>query len=236
MKIKSFVSKSLIVSSLFLLAVLVSSTVFAVGEPQGFGNSGDGNNPGKEGAPNSKRLLNPDGGDKPGLSSSSGKNGALDEKTGKPQNKLKDYKLKICKTKEKQIMTRAESLGKLATTTMLKFDAILARVKEYHEKNSALGGETPSNYDALTTDVTVKREAVRLAVEASKAAKESFSCEGDDPKAQMEAFRTSMQTVKTALQDYRTSIKNLIVAVRSVSGALEGEPAAPTEPTQGGND
>ncbi len=123
--------------------------------------------------------------------------------------KLDAAKLKLCQKREgviTQNMTNAEAA---ATSHLDVFTKIADRVIAFANDNN----RKPANFDALVADVNAKKTAAQAAIDAAKTV--DFSCSGDGPKGQIQAFVTTMQGVKSALRDYRTSIKNLIVAVKN---------------------
>ncbi|MDO8486804.1 MAG: hypothetical protein Q7S45_00710 [Candidatus Curtissbacteria bacterium] len=138
--------------------------------------------------------------------------------------------LRACQVKENTVKQRANRLTKLAANIETKFDSIAARVEKYYTTKVVPSGKTVSNYDSLVAAIAAKKTAVQTALSTAQNDVNSFSCTSSDPKSQLQTFRVDMQNVKSALKDYRTSIKNLIVAVRSVTGAMERESTKSTKP------
>lgn len=125
-----------------------------------------------------------------------------------------------CQAKESALKKRMEQLTQLATTMQEKFSTISMRVEQYYSAKVLPGGKTVNNYSELVADIQAKKAAVHSAVTTAQTDTTNFTC-NTGPKEQLTQFRYDMQAVKTALKNYRTSIKNLIVAVRSVTGAME---------------
>lgn len=138
--------------------------------------------------------------------------------------------LRTCQAKENAIKKRASNLTRLANNIEAKFDSITARVEKYYTTKVVKSGKTVTTYDSLVATIAAKKAAVQTALSSAQNDANSFSCTNSDPKSQLQTFRTDMQNVKSALKDYRTSIKNLIVAVHSVTGAMERESTKSTKP------
>lgn len=136
-------------------------------------------------------------------------------------DKLLGNRLQFCENHQDEINNRLTSLGNLVANILGKFDAIAVRVEDYYTNTVEPSGKTVPNYDVLVADITSKKDAVNTALSNVQADINGFSCNADNPKAQIRLYRTDMQTVKSALNDYKISIKNLIVAVRSVVGETE---------------
>lgn len=140
-------------------------------------------------------------------------------------DRLKDVRLKFCEVHHDEIANRSQSLGKLVSEMLGKFDGIATRVEDYYSSKVVSNGKVVANYDALVADIAAKRALVIKDLTSAENDVAGFSCTGDNPKGQITQYRTDMQLVKKDLQAYRTSIKNLIVAIRSVVG--EGEKESP---------
>lgn len=152
--------------------------------------------------------------------------------TGNPRvkgiDRLTNIRLKFCQNHEDEIKTRVTSLNKLVVGMIATFDAIAARVEDFYTNKVIPSGKTVPNYKELTDAITAKKAAVTTAMTNAQNDVSTFNCTSDNPKGELNLFRTDMQAVKKALQDYRTSIKNLIVAVKSVTGETNSSPK-PTE-------
>lgn len=137
------------------------------------------------------------------------------------ENRLTEVKLKACQARENAMKTRSTNLTKLVTTMEEKFDAIALRVEKFYTTKIIPSGKTVANYDVLVNNIATKKSDVQTALTKAQDDIAGFSCDGNDPKAQMKDFRLDMQTVKEKLKDYRKSVKDLIVAVHSVTGEIK---------------
>lgn len=152
-----------------------------------------------------------------GPSSSPGSQGAT--RSAAARQRLDQAKLKVCQVREDALKKRSQRLIQLVTNMEEKFTSITQRVKDYYTSKVVPAGKTVDSYDSLVSDIDTKKAAVTTALTKAEEDVASFSCNGDDPKGWMMAFREDMQAVKGELKDYRTSIKNLIVAVHTVTGS-----------------
>lgn len=134
------------------------------------------------------------------------------------KDRLETKRLEYCEKHRDEITSRFGSLGNLVAGMLGKFDAILARVQEFYTTKLVPAGKTVSNYDALASDVNVKKAQVQTDLANAQADVTGFSCTGDNPKGQMTQYRLDMQLVKKDLQAYRTSIKNMITAIKGLVG------------------
>lgn len=137
--------------------------------------------------------------------------------------RLTDVKLKTCQNKKAAIQKRNNQLTKTVENMLSKFDSIAARVKAFYDNKVLPAGKTVPNYDALIAEIAAKKAAVQTALDKATTSSNIFDCASDDPKGQLNQFRTDMQTVKQGLKDYRISIKNLIVTIRSVTGTTNNK-------------
>jgi hypothetical protein len=133
--------------------------------------------------------------------------------------RLDEARLKACEARESAINKRIEMLGRLSTNILTKFSNITDRVVEFYNNKMVTEGKTLSNYNELIANINTEKEAVANALSVAQGT--TFSCDSDDPKGQLEAFRDNMKNVKAALQEYRSSIKDLIVAVKSLNSEQE---------------
>jgi len=134
------------------------------------------------------------------------------------QDVKQDAKLQACQAIENSIKNRSLGLVSLAKNIESKFDAIAKKVQDFYMNVVVASGGVVAGYDALTSDIQVKKSAVETALAKAQNDATVFSCPSENLKEKMMQFKNDMQTVKQALQDYRTSIKNLIVAIISMLG------------------
>lgn len=137
--------------------------------------------------------------------------------------KRDEQKVKRCEVKEKVLTNRINSLNRLVTNIEDKFSAIVERVKAHYTNKVLPTGRTVENYDSYLADIDTKKAAVDSALASAKTNANTFTCDSDDPKAQLTQFKEDMQAVKAALKDYKTAIRNLIVAVKSITGQESSE-------------
>lgn len=138
-------------------------------------------------------------------------------KAAEKKEKLEARKQKICENRSEKIKNRSERLANRAEKQLNNFTAIAERVDKFYLNKLVPKGVTVSNYDVLKADIETRKQEVKDAIEAAKAAAVSFDCSGDDPKGQLGSYRDEMKDAIAALKDFRISIKNFIVAVRTAA-------------------
>jgi predicted nucleic acid-binding Zn-ribbon protein len=141
------------------------------------------------------------------------------------EQKLTEAKLRVCQNKQNAIQQRSNQLVEMARNMLNKFDRIASRVEQYYTNKVASSGKTVSNYDTLVAEISAKKSAVQTDLDKATSSAKAFNCASDNPKGQLNQFRTDMRAVKSDLREYRIAIKNLIVAIRSVVGATESSPS-----------
>lgn len=137
------------------------------------------------------------------------------EKKEAAQTKLADAKLTACQNREKAINNVMSRIADRGQKQLDLFSTIATKTETFYTDK----GKTLSNYDALVTDVTAKKEAAQTAVDTVKANSVTFKCDGTDPKGAAATFRESLKNEIAALKEYKTAVKNLIVGVKSVQGS-----------------
>jgi predicted nucleic acid-binding Zn-ribbon protein len=142
------------------------------------------------------------------------------------EQKLTEAKLRVCQNKQNAIQQRSNQLVEMAQNMLAKFDRIASRVEQYYTNKVASSGKTVSNYDTLVAEISAKKSAVQTDLDKATSSAKTFNCASDNPKEQLNQFRTDMRLVKSDLREYRIAIKNLIVAIRSVIGATESSTSA----------
>lgn len=152
------------------------------------------------------------------------------------QIRLQGAKLRACQALSSNIVARSTHLVNLVKQMEETFTAIAKRVEQYYLSIAVPSGATLTNYDALVANIVTKENTVNPLLAAAQSVASNFSCDNNNPSAQLTQYRTNMQAVVKELEDYRTAIKNLIVAVRTlpikeVTPTMAATQSAGTEPT-----
>ena len=145
--------------------------------------------------------------------------GRIASKAAERQEKLEARKQKICENRSEKIKNRSERLANRAEKQLKNFTSIAERVDKFYLNRLVPKGVTVSNYDSLKADIEARKQEVKNAIEAAKAAVTGFDCSGDNPKGQLGTYRVEMKDAIAALKDFRISIKNFIVAIRTAAKA-----------------
>lgn len=153
---------------------------------------------------------------------------AAEERRVAAKEKLSEAKLKACNNRKTNITNRVEKISERATHHLTVFSKISERAQAFY---TAKGNEL-ANYDALVAEVDAKRASAETAVNDLQAQKDSFTCEGVDPKSAIATYKTALETTRTALKDYRTAIKNLIVGIKTVNATDDTTTTKPSGEAQ----
>jgi hypothetical protein len=126
--------------------------------------------------------------------------------------RLDEAKLRLCEARAKNItniMNRAITRGQ---NQVRLFGTITERVKAFYVNKA----KTLANYDELVAAVDAAKVQAESDLEVLKTL--TFSCDSDDPKGEVAAFKAGLEEFRHSLKDYRTAVKDLIVGVKSVQG------------------
>lgn len=241
---KNFYSRLFLFAFLLvLIPVLVfSDKVLAFGKPNwaGSGNPGFSNQNHPTGLQSSRPTMHMNA-DNSSTASSGGEDtppfhrlgGTFNPKSSHvqafTQQKLHGNKLQSCQSVEKALKNRSTHLVTLVTNMEKVFTSIAEGIEQYYLTKAVPSGATLSNYDALVADITTKQNALTPLVTAAQNDVTNFSCNGNNPGADMTQYRTDMQAVVQGLKAYKTSIRNLIVAVRTLHVTQPTGTVTPTE-------
>jgi uncharacterized protein YmfQ (DUF2313 family) len=139
--------------------------------------------------------------------------------------KLTASKLQICNDRKANIEQRVARISERVDKHLELFNNIAERAQAFY----AAKGNTLPNYDALVENMNKKKTAAQTAADTLALQKNSFDCEGENPKAAITNYKNTLTDTQTALKDYRTSIKDLIVGIKSVNATQNDDAAATTK-------
>lgn len=140
--------------------------------------------------------------------------------------KLDRVKLRICETKQENIIRRSNRIADRADRQFNVFEEIAQRVDTFYQNRLVPKGLTVENYEQLKADIQTQKDEVKTLIETAQGLAKAFDCAGEDPKGQLTDFRESMRAAIAALKDYRTTIKNFIGAVRDANANSEATESA----------
>lgn len=89
-----------------------------------------------------------------------------------------------------------------------RFSLIATKVEGFVTKKNV----TVPEYDTLVASIADKKAAAQTAIDTLKSSA-TFSCDVDNPKAQLTSFREKLKASREALKAYRDSIKKLVRAI-----------------------
>jgi len=134
------------------------------------------------------------------------------------KQRLDDTKRRVCASHQASINKLISHVIGQRQKQIDHVGEIATRVQNFYVKQ----GHELANYDALVSDVNMKKAVAQAALDAAKP-NTAFSCDGDGPKAELQAFRDKRSVVVATIKEYRQSVKNLIVGVKSVQSDQEAK-------------
>lgn len=117
-----------------------------------------------------------------------------------------------CQARHKVIDGYTKSSTERARRRMQYFDSVVVRVEEFVSKHSL----DVTDYDHIRAEIEGSKTAANDALARSEQAR-TLNCDGEDPKGEVEAFKSSIHSLISALKNYRDDIKVLIKAVHKSS-------------------
>lgn len=126
--------------------------------------------------------------------------------------RLTGAKLRSCEQRAQNIQAIMDRSVARSEKQLELFGTIADRVKVFYlEQDNVL-----ENYDNLVAAVASAESRAEAALTELKA--HHFSCDSEDPKGDVAAFKVDLDGMRHALKNYRTAVKDLIKGVRSVQG------------------
>lgn len=152
------------------------------------------------------------------------------EAAQKREERLSQARLNICKARAKNIGNRLKAMYKNGITIHKGHEKIFSRVDEFYNNKLVPNGYTLSNYADLKAEIEANKANVLALHESAKATGLEFSCESEDPKGHVDAFREDMKELIEANKVYKESIHTFVKAVRDLAKTaklekLSGTPA-----------
>lgn len=157
-----------------------------------------------------------------GNATDNGQSGQGNSTTNGSENSggLSDEKKRACENSQANISAIMSRVANRATKRLQLFDDITEKVKNlYSDKNITL-----ANYDTLLANIAAARTAVQNAIQTEHTMTAQFSCDSEDPKGSVSAFKNQQKTELKAMQQYREAIKALVSSIKTELESLtDGE-------------
>lgn len=150
-----------------------------------------------------------------------------EEKKEAAKTRLEETKLKVCQNRQKSITNIMSRIGDRGQKQLDLFSTITERAEKFYADK----GYNVENYEQLVADVAAKKAAAEAALQSLSSMSSTFDCEGDDPRAAIEAYHESRKAKIQALKEYKTAVKNLIVGIKSAK-STDASGAAGIEESQ----
>lgn len=129
------------------------------------------------------------------------------------ENRFTENKLRVCEKKEDQIANSITRIGSRGAKQLEVFHSIAERTKAFY----ATKGYDVVEFAQAAQDVDTAYDQALVALNATQTSGETWSCNGTNPIAQLQAFKEAKQAEITALQEYKDKVHNLIVIVKTAA-------------------
>ena len=124
-----------------------------------------------------------------------------------------ENKLRVCEKKEDQIASSIARIGDRGAKQLEVFHSIAERTKAFY----AAKGYDAADFATASQDVDTAYDQALVALNTTQTSGETWSCNGTNPVAQMQAFKQAKEAEIAALQAYKDKVHNLIVIVKSAA-------------------
>lgn len=140
-------------------------------------------------------------------------------------------KVKACEKRAEKITNIMDRVVDRSEKHVALFNTIATRTQEFYVNK----GYELDNYDELVENVDAARADALDHLEVLRA-ENNFSCETDDPKVFVAAYKDALKTQIDSLKEYRTAVKDLIVGVKSSKSNGDKEKTENEAETEAGSD
>lgn len=121
--------------------------------------------------------------------------------------------LRVCQNRENAINNIINRIDTRATNQLTLFSTIATRVEAFYTKQ----GKTTADYATLVAAVNTAQAKATSDLSTLKS-NSSFTCSNTNPKGMVLAFQGYLKTAITDLKSFKTAVKNLIVGVATANG------------------
>lgn len=133
--------------------------------------------------------------------------------------KQQEAKLKVCQKREQKVLDLMARISDRGQRQADVFTKIADRTNAFYIEK----GYNLANYTELLGNVNQARTLAEAQVNRQSELGVLFSCEHENPKASVTAFKLQLKREIEALKAYRTAVQEFIVGVKSAHEAAEAE-------------
>ncbi len=132
-----------------------------------------------------------------------------------------------CKQAETGIKERAAAIVEQAQPDRQVIDQVATQVTRYYTDQAEPAGAKVRDYEAATKEIEKRQAAIDGLVEDAKSARDAFSCEGNNPRQDLDELTRSLTALSKGMKDYRGTVRTLTVSVRTADVAARRPTPSP---------
>lgn len=149
----------------------------------------------------------------------------IKEKIETKKERFDANKLRVCEKRKERFKTMMQQVSDRGAKQLGVFKAIADKTNAFYSEK----GYNVANYTTVSNEVDELYVQSLAAVNTTQEAKDSWSCDGNNPVGAMEAFRTAKTAEVATLKAYKDKVRQLILLVKQA-----GDKASTDVSTQGG--
>lgn len=149
----------------------------------------------------------------------------IKEKIETKKERFDANKLRVCEKRKERFKTMMQQVSDRGAKQLGVFKAIADKTNAFYSEK----GYNVANYTTVSKEVDELYAQSLAAVNTTQEAKDSWSCDGNNPVGAMEAFRTAKTTEVATLKAYKDKVRQLLLLVKQA-----GDKASTDVSTEGG--
>lgn len=149
----------------------------------------------------------------------------IKEKIETKKERFDANKLRVCEKRKERFKTMMQQVSDRGAKQLGVFKAIADKTNAFYSEK----GYNVANYTTVSKEVDELYAQSLAAVNTTQEAKDSWSCDGNNPVGAMEAFRTAKTAEVATLKAYKDKVRQLILLVKQA-----GDKASTDVSTEGG--
>lgn len=149
----------------------------------------------------------------------------IKEKIETKKERFDANKLRVCEKRKERFKTMMQQVSDRGAKQLGVFKAIADKTNAFYSEK----GYNVANYTTVSKEVDELYAQSLAAVNTTQEAKDSWSCDGNNPVGAMEAFRTAKTAEVATLKAYKDKVRQLLLLVKQA-----GDKASTDVSTEGG--
>lgn len=137
-----------------------------------------------------------------------------EEKAAERKERFDANKLRVCEKRKERFKTMMQQVSDRGAKQLGVFKAIADKTNAFYSEK----GYNVANYTTVSKEVDELYAQSLAAVNTTQEAKDSWSCDGNNPVGAMEAFRTAKTAEVATLKAYKDKVRQLILLVKQAGG------------------